>query len=94
MKKNLNYTQTGDYLIPNLTLSETEMKPLGKYGRMRKQYLQENRQVLWNSMVVSQAPTSSGPKELKFRRTRPHGTAHPTGALLSAMLTPVWLICL
>ena len=54
MKNNLNYTQTGDYLIPNLTLSETETKPLGKYGRMRKQYLQEHRQVLWNCMILSE----------------------------------------
>ena len=54
MKNNLNYTQTGDYLIPNLTLSETETKPLGKYGRMRKQYLQEHRQVLWNNMILSE----------------------------------------
>ena len=50
----LNYTQNGDYLIPNLTLSETETKPLGKYGRMRKKYLQENRPVLWNSMILSE----------------------------------------
>ena len=54
MKNNLNYSQTGDYLIPNLTLSATETKPLGKYGRMRKQYLQEHRQVLWNSMILSE----------------------------------------
>ena len=54
MKNNLNYTQTGDYLIPNLTLSETETKPLGKYGRMRKKYLQEHRPVLWTSMILSE----------------------------------------
>ncbi|MBQ7003144.1 MAG: TnpV protein [Oscillospiraceae bacterium] len=54
MQNNLSYTQTGDYLIPNLMLSETEAKPLGKYGRMRKQYLQEHRQVLWNSMILSE----------------------------------------
>ena len=54
MQNNLSYTQTGDYLIPNLTLSETETKPLGKYGRMRKQYLQEHRQVLWNSMILAE----------------------------------------
>lgn len=54
MQNNLSYTQTGDYLIPNLTLSETESKPLGKYGRMRKQYLQEHRQVLWNRMILSE----------------------------------------
>ena len=54
MENNLNYTKNGDYLIPNLTLNETEMKPLGKYGRMRKKYLQEHRQVLWNSMILSE----------------------------------------
>ena len=54
MKNKLNYTQNGDYLIPDLTLSGTEMKPLGKYGRMRKKYLRENRPVLWNSMILSE----------------------------------------
>lgn len=54
MENKLNYTQNGDYLIPNLTLSGTETKPLGKYGRMRKKYLRENRPVLWNSMILSE----------------------------------------
>ena len=54
MENKLNYTQNGDYLIPNLTLNETETKPLGKYGRMRKKYLRENRPVLWNSMILSE----------------------------------------
>ena len=50
----LTYTRSGDYLIPNLNLQETGMKPLGKYGRMRKNYLQEHRPVLWNSMILSE----------------------------------------
>ena len=50
----LTYTRSGDYLIPNLGLLETGMKPLGKYGRMRKKYLQEHRPVLWNSMILSE----------------------------------------
>ena len=54
MENNLDYTQNGDYLIPNLALSQTEQKPLGKYGRMRKKYLQEYRPVLWNSMILSE----------------------------------------
>ena len=53
MNSNLTYTRCGDYYIPNLTISETESKPLGKYGRMRKNYLREHRQVLWNSMILS-----------------------------------------
>ena len=39
MENNLTYTRNGDYLIPNLTLSEQPSEPLGKYGRMRKAYL-------------------------------------------------------
>ena len=54
MNNNLTYTRCGDYEIPNLTLSKTENKPLGKYGRMRKRYLQKHRPVLWNSMILSE----------------------------------------
>ena len=45
------YHQNGDYLIPNLTVEET--KPLMKYGRMRKKYLQENHPVLYNNLLLS-----------------------------------------
>ena len=50
----LSYLTSGDYLIPDLTLTEQEQKPLGKYGRMRKKYLQEHRPVLWNQMILSE----------------------------------------
>ena len=50
----LTYQSSGDYLIPNLTLTEQEQTPLGKYGRMRKKYLQEYRPVLWNQMILSE----------------------------------------
>ena len=50
----LTYIQNGDYLIPDLKLSETEEKPLGKYGRMRKKYLQEHRPVLWNRLLLTE----------------------------------------
>ena len=36
MKNPMNYIQNGDYLIPDLKLSQQPEKPLGKYGRMRK----------------------------------------------------------
>ena len=35
------YTRVGDYLLPNLTIDESEQQPIGKYGRMRKRYLKE-----------------------------------------------------
>ena len=50
----LTYTRSGDYWIPDLSLSQQETQPLGKYGRMRKKYLQEHRPVLWNSLILSE----------------------------------------
>ena len=51
MENNLTYTKNGDYLIPDLKLEET--KPLGRYGRMRRDYLKEHRPVLFNAMMVN-----------------------------------------
>ena len=50
----LTYRQNGEYQIPNLSLSDQNPQPLGKYGRMRKTYLKEHRPVLWNSMILSE----------------------------------------
>ena len=51
----LTYTKNGDYRIPDLKLSEEpESKPLGKYGMLRKTYLQEHRPILWNQMILSE----------------------------------------
>ena len=52
----LTYTKHGDYLLPDLTLSETqeEARPLGKYGRLRRSYLQEHRPGLYNRLVLSE----------------------------------------
>lgn len=52
--KKLEYLKNGDYLIPNLTLSEHPETPLGKYGRMRKQYLREHRPALYSSLLLSE----------------------------------------
>ena len=49
----LTYSRNGDYLIPDLSLNETE-QPIGKYGRMRKAYLKEHRPILWNSLILSE----------------------------------------
>ena len=47
------YTQVGDYLLPNLTIDESEQQPIGKYGRMRKRYLKEYRCVLYTNLLVA-----------------------------------------
>ena len=50
----LNYTMNGDYLIPNLSLRRQETEPLGRYGRMRKKYLREQRPILWDWMILNE----------------------------------------
>ena len=54
MENNLTYTPTGDYLIPDLKLTEQPETPLGKYGRMRQKYLKEHRPILWNRLILSE----------------------------------------
>ena len=51
----LTYTKNGDYLIPDLTLGEAteEARPLGKYGRLRRSYLQERRPGLYSRLALS-----------------------------------------
>ena len=47
------YRREGDYLLPTLTLPETEHCQLGKYGRLRKVYLKEHRPVLYSTMILN-----------------------------------------
>ena len=37
----------------NIAIGETEKKPVGKYGRMRKRYLKEHRPVLYSNLFLS-----------------------------------------
>ena len=46
-------TKVGDYLLPNLTIDESEQQPIGKYGRMRKRYLKEHRSVLYTNLLTT-----------------------------------------
>ena len=48
----LQYTQNGDYLVPNIELNQPQT-PLGKYGRMRRTFLKENHPVLYNHLLLS-----------------------------------------
>ena len=42
-----------DYEIPTIGLSEAATENMGKYGRMRKQYLQAQKPELYNSLLLS-----------------------------------------
>lgn len=48
----LNYKMVNGYQIPDLTIPDGQVT-LGKYGRMRKAYLQEHRKITFNSLLLT-----------------------------------------
>ena len=46
------YRQVGEYFIPNITLPDDGEYKIGKYGRMRRNYLKEYRKILYNNYVL------------------------------------------
>lgn len=51
----MTYRQAGDYQIPNLQLENEGEKPLGKYGRMRRAFLEQNNPMLLNDMILTES---------------------------------------
>ncbi len=47
------YELIGDYYIPVLTLSSEEQRPIGKWGRMHREYLREHCPILFNDLILS-----------------------------------------
>ena len=47
------YTQVGDYLLPNLTPSEEEQKPIGIWGQRHTRYLKQHRKILYYNLLTS-----------------------------------------
>ena len=54
MVQNLTYTQYGDYYIPDIKLAHTGTQTLGKYGRMRRAFLEQNKPMLFSDMVLAE----------------------------------------
>lgn len=48
----INYIRVGDYFIPDLTLPE-ENHPIGKWGRMHRDYLREHKPIQYNCLLLS-----------------------------------------
>ena len=49
---NTPHIRSGDYFISNLTLPE-ETRPIGKWGRMHRDYLKEHHPIQYNNLVLS-----------------------------------------
>jgi hypothetical protein len=51
----ISYTQVGDYLLPNIVLSEPpNAEPLGLYGHMRRAFLKEHRPALYSKLLLTE----------------------------------------
>ena len=48
----IQYIRVGDYYIPDLTLPE-EARPIGKWGRMHREYLKEHKPIQYNCLLLS-----------------------------------------
>lgn len=46
------YTLVGDYYIPNIALLE-ENRPIGRWGRMHRDYLEQHHPIRFNDLVLS-----------------------------------------
>ena len=52
IENGLEYTLVGDYFLPILALPE-EHRPIGKWGRLHREYLKTERPILFNNLVLS-----------------------------------------
>ncbi len=52
-KYGIEYTRVGDYYMPNLVLEKEEKIVLNKYGRMRLNFLKENKKAEYTIMFVN-----------------------------------------
>ena len=49
----LDYVLVGDYYIPAIELSENDDRPIGKWGRMHRAYLEETNPLLLNHLILT-----------------------------------------
>lgn len=50
----LDYTLVNDYYLPNLTAAApAEQHPIGRWGRLHKNYLKEQHPIRYNQLVLS-----------------------------------------
>lgn len=49
----ITYHKEGDYLVPNLYLPKQPEKHIGKYGRLRLNYLKEYKRGLYTELLIN-----------------------------------------
>ena len=48
----MQYIRVGDYFIPDLELPQ-ESRPIGRWGRLHREYLREQRPIQYNCLLLS-----------------------------------------
>ena len=48
----MQYIRMGDYFIPDLELPQ-ESRPIGRWGRMHREYLREHKPIQYNCLLLS-----------------------------------------
>ena len=48
----MQYIRMGDYFIPDLELPQ-ESRPIGRWGRMHREYLKEHKPIQYNCLLLS-----------------------------------------
>ncbi len=49
----LDYVLAGDYYIPAIELLDNDSRPIGKWGRMHRAYLEETNQSMLNHLILT-----------------------------------------
>ena len=49
----IGYVLVGDYYIPDIQLGDVDDRPIGRWGRMHRDYLRDHRPIVYNELLLS-----------------------------------------
>ena len=49
----MDYVLAGDYYIPDIQLGDVDDRPIGRWGRMHRDYLRDHRPIVYNELLLS-----------------------------------------
>lgn len=84
----LNFIKCGDYYVPDIKLAKPNIR-LGKWGRMRKEYLRLAHPILFSDMVLSETlyEHCAEIEEARMSYQSPTSSVKPPGRLQGLCLS-------
>ena len=49
----IGYVLMGDYYVPDIQLDGVDDRPIGRWGRMHRDYLRDNRPIVYDELLLS-----------------------------------------